>query len=107
MSRSLEEHRADVVALLSPLSPLTMSLADAVGCVVVADYVAPHPVPPLALAAGDGYAVRCSDTKGARLRPVTLAVTHDALPGGRPHGSLTERPSASRVARRCLLAQMP
>ncbi|NTV38554.1 MAG: hypothetical protein HGA51_01150 [Demequinaceae bacterium] len=84
MSRSLEEHRADVVALLSPLSPLSMSLADAVGCVSVADFTAPHPVPPLALAAKDGFAVRSADTKGARLRPVTLAVTHDALPGGSP-----------------------
>lgn len=61
-----------------------MSLADAVGCVVVADYEAPRPVPPLALAAGDGFAVRSADTKGARLRPVTLAVTHDALAGGSP-----------------------
>ena len=83
-SRSIEEHRADVVALLSPLTPLNLSLADAVGCVIVADYVAPRPVPPLALAAGDGFAVRSSDTKGARMRPVTLAVTHDALPGGSP-----------------------
>ncbi len=97
MSRSLEEHRADVVALLSPLSPLNMSLADAVGCVVVADYVAPHPVPPLALAAADGFAVRSADTKGARLRPVTLAVTHDALPGGSP--SRIVPGAAVRVAR--------
>jgi len=84
MSRSLEEHRADVVAFLSPLEPLNLSLADAVGCVVVADYVAPHAVPPLPLAARDGYAVRSADTKGARMRPVALAVTHDALPGGSP-----------------------
>ena len=97
MSRSLEEHRADVVALLSPLSPLNMSLADAVGCVLVADYTAPHPVPPLALAAGDGYAVRSADTQGARLRPVTLAVTHDALPGGSPTRLAQE--AAVRVAR--------
>jgi molybdopterin molybdotransferase len=96
-SRSLEEHRADVVALLSPLAPLNMSLSDAVGCVVVADYVAPHPVPPLALAAADGFAVRSADTKGARLRPVTLAVTHDALPGGSPTRVVPG--SAVRVAR--------
>ena len=83
-SRSLEEHRADVVALLSPLAPLNMSLTDAVGCVVVANYEAPRAVPPLALAAGDGFAVRSIDTKGARLRPVTLPVTHDALAGGSP-----------------------
>ncbi len=61
-----------------------MSLADAVGCVVVVDYEAPHSVPPLALAAGDGFAVRSVDTKGARSRPVTLSVTHDALAGGSP-----------------------
>ncbi|NYI40585.1 molybdopterin-binding protein [Demequina lutea] len=83
-SRSLEEHRADVVALFSPLAPLNLSLADAVGCVSVADYAAPHAIPPLALAARDGFAVRSVDTQGARMRPVTLAVTHDALPGGSP-----------------------
>jgi len=96
-SRSLEEHKADVVALLSPLAPLNMSLSDAVGCVVVADYVAPHSVPPLALVAADGFAVRSVDTKGARMRPVTLAVTHDALPGGSPTRVVPG--SAVRVAR--------
>lgn len=74
-----------------------MSLSDAVGCVVVADYVAPHPVPPLALVAADGFAVRSADTKGARMRPVTLAVTHDALPGGSPTRVVPG--SAVRVAR--------
>lgn len=83
-SHSLDEHRADVLALLSPLAPLNLSLADAVGCVMVADYVAPRAVPPLALAARDGYAVRSQDTRGARMRLVTLRVTHDALPGGSP-----------------------
>jgi molybdopterin molybdotransferase len=96
-SRSLDEHRADVVALLSPLAPLNLSLADAVGCVLVADYVAPRPVPPLALAARDGFAVRSVDTKGARMHPVTLAVTHDALPGASP--SRVMPGAAVRVAR--------
>ena len=83
-SHSLDEHRADVLALLSPLAPLNLSLADAVGCVMVADYVAPRAVPPLALASRDGYAVRSLDTRGARAQPVTLRITHDALPGGSP-----------------------
>jgi molybdopterin molybdotransferase len=96
-SRSLEEHRADVVALLSPLAPLNLSLADAVGCVLVADYVAPRPVPPLAIARRDGFAVRSADTKGARMHPVTLSVTHDALPGGSP--SRLVPGAAVRVAR--------
>lgn len=97
MSRSLEEHRADVVALLSPLAPLNMSLADAVGCVSVGDYEAPRSVPPLALAAGDGFALASVDTKGARLHPVTLPVTHDALPGGSP--TRLARGGAVRIAR--------
>lgn len=95
-TRSLEQHRADVVALLSPLAPLRLSLADAVGCVVVADYAA-SPVPPLAIAATDGYAVRRVDTEGARMRPVTLPVTHDALPGDSP--TRITPGSAVRVAR--------
>jgi molybdopterin molybdotransferase len=96
-TRSLDEYRADVLALVSPLAPLNLSLADAVGCVLVADYVAPRAVPPLDLAARDGYAVRSEDMRGARQRPVTLSVTHDALPGGSP----LRLPAASavRVAR--------
>lgn len=97
MTRSLDEYRADVLALVSPLAPLNLSLADAVGCVLVADYVARQAVPPLDLAARDGYAVRSEDTRGARQRPVSFTVTHDALPGGAPMRLLPG--SAVRVAR--------
>ncbi len=96
-SLSLEEHRADVLALLSPLQPLDTTLADAVGSVLVADFVAPADVPPLPLAAADGYAVRSADTKGARMRPVRLPVTHDVAPGGSP--TRLAPGSAARVAR--------
>lgn len=83
-SRSLEEHRSDVLALLSPLSPLDLTLADALGCVLAVDVIAREAVPALPIAAADGFAVRSGDSRGARMRPVTLPVTHDVLPGQRP-----------------------
>lgn len=96
-SLSIDEHRREILALLSPLHPLDLTLTDAVGRVIVADFVAPEPVPPLALAATDGYAIRAHDAKGARMRPVRLPVTHDALPGGAP--TRLASGTAARVAR--------
>ena len=96
-SRSLEEHRFDVLALLAPLLPLDLTLADALGCVLSADVVARENVPPLPIAAHDGYAVRSDDTRGARMRPVTLPVTHDVLPGSSPTRLLPR--TAARIAR--------
>ncbi|WP_291383447.1 molybdopterin molybdotransferase MoeA [Demequina sp.] len=96
-SCSLEEHRADVLALLAPLSPLDLTLADALGCVAVADLVARTAVPALGIAATDGFAVRSSDTRGARMRPVTLPVTHDVLPGNGPTRLMPF--TAARIAR--------
>jgi len=96
-SRSLEEHRSDVLALLAPLSPLDLTLADALGCVLAVDVVAREAVPGLPIAARDGFAVRASDTRGARMRPVNLPVTHDVLPG---HGPTRLMPlTAARIAR--------
>jgi molybdopterin molybdotransferase len=96
-SRSLEEHRLDVLALLAPLSPLDLTLADALGCVLAVDVVAREAVPGLPIAARDGFAVRSSETRGARMRPVTLAVTHDVLPG---HDATRLMPgTAARIAR--------
>ncbi len=96
-SRSLEEHRSDVLALLAPLSPLDLTLADALGCVLAVDVVARAAVPGLPIAARDGFAVSSSDARGARMRPVTLPVTHDVLPGQSPT-RLTPG-TAARIAR--------
>ncbi|MCB2412430.1 molybdopterin molybdotransferase MoeA [Demequina sp. TTPB684] len=96
-SRSLEEHRSDVLARLSPLAPLDLVLADAMGCVLAQDMVARTDVPALPIAAWDGFAVRSGDLRGARMRPVSLPVTHDVLPG---HGPTRLMPgTVARIAR--------
>lgn len=96
-SRSLIEHRDDVIARLTPLTPLNVSLADAVGSVLAADAIALEDVPPVAIAACDGYAVRASDVAGAARKAVTLPVTQDVVPGHAP--TRLARGAAARVAR--------
>jgi molybdopterin molybdotransferase len=96
-SRSLEEHRSDVLALLAPLAPLDLMLADALGCVLAADVVARADVPALPIASRDGFAVRSGDARGARLRPVSLPVSHDVLPGQSPTRLMPG--TAARIAR--------
>lgn len=96
-SRSLEQHRTDVLELLAPLSPLDLTLADAMGCVLAVDVVTRRPIPAVAIAARDGFAIRSSDVRGARMRPLTLPVSHDVLPG---HGPTRLMPgTAARIAR--------
>lgn len=96
-SRSLAEHRAAVLAALPQPTQLQLTLSDAVGCVVVEDVVAPDAVPPVAIAACDGYAVRAAETPGPGRGPVTVPVTHDVLPGNAPTRLLAG--TAARIAR--------
>jgi len=96
-SRSLEEHRSDVLALLAPLSPLDLTLAEALGCVLAVEVVAREAVPGLPIAARDGFAVRASDARGARVHPVTLPVTHDVFTGQGPSRLMPG--TAARIAR--------
>jgi molybdenum cofactor synthesis domain-containing protein len=60
-----------------PVQPTPLS--DALGLVLGESVAAPHPVPPFANSAMDGYAVRAEDTRGA---PVALNVLED-VPAGR------------------------
>jgi molybdopterin molybdotransferase len=96
-SRSLEEHRSDVLALLTPLAPLDLVLADALGCVLATDVLVRANVPELPIASRDGFAVRSGDARGARMRPISLPVTHDVLPGQGPTRLMPG--TAARIAR--------
>lgn len=96
-SRSLEEHRSDILELLAPLSPLDLTLSDALGCVLAVDVVCRDAVPAMPIAAHDGYAVRSDDVRGSRMRPVTLRVDHDVLPGHAPTRLMPGQ--AARIAR--------
>lgn len=80
--RSVSEHLAAVLDAARPVVPLDVVLADADGCILAEDVTAPADVPPRAVAARDGYALRAADV-GARGGPapvpdVTLPVVDDA-----------------------------
>ncbi|MBD8078196.1 gephyrin-like molybdotransferase Glp [Cellulosimicrobium arenosum] len=72
MATTLDEHRADVEALLAPLARREVTgLAEAAGRVLAADVAALAPVPAFRNAQMDGFAVRAADTAdGATLRVV-------------------------------------
>jgi molybdopterin molybdotransferase len=77
--RSVEEHRAEVAALLAPTPAENRPLAGCLGLVLAEDVTAPVALPPFDNSAMDGYAVRAADVAGA---PVTLPVEAD-IPAGR------------------------
>jgi molybdopterin molybdotransferase len=77
--RSVEEHRALVASLLSPMPAEDVPLAEARGRVLAADVVARVSLPSFDNSAMDGYAVRAAEVAGA---PVTLPVAFD-IPAGR------------------------
>lgn len=92
---SVDEHRADVAALLAPLADAArrrartqdVDLADALGRVLAGDLVAPVAVPLFRNSQMDGYAVRAADVADARTEaPVRLAVAAEiaAAPGVPP-----------------------
>src|SRR5579875_2520658 len=73
---SVDAHVADVAALVRPLDPIELPLAEAEGCVLAADLEARYPLPSFDNSAMDGYAVRAADVAGASAdEPVTLPVT--------------------------------
>lgn len=76
--RTVDEHLADILSIVHPLSSLEVGLLDAHGCVLAEDVVATTAVPPYHVAAVDGYAVRTPDVAGA---PVALPVVGDVLAG--------------------------
>ncbi|MFE6237196.1 gephyrin-like molybdotransferase Glp [Cellulosimicrobium sp. NPDC057862] len=92
---SVDQHRADVAALLAPLVEAArrrtrtedVVLADALGRVLAADLVAPVAVPLFRNSQMDGYAVRAADVAGASAEtPVRLTVAAEipAAPGFPP-----------------------
>ena len=96
--REATRRALDVVA---PLAPLEVALADARGCLLAQDVQADTPLPPVDLAAFDGYAVRAADTHlpgghdedGARI----LRVVAQVRPGDVDPASVV-RGSAVRVS---------
>ena len=85
--------RRQVIAAMPRLPVRPTPLFEARGLVLATDVVAPHPVPPFANSAVDGYAVRSSDTAEV---PVELVVTGD-LPAGTSPTTAVTAGSAIRI----------
>lgn len=69
----LDEARARTLSRIERLPPADLQLAEAHGCVLAADIVAPMDLPPFTSSAMDGFAVRAADVSGAvPERPVAL-----------------------------------
>lgn len=78
-TRTVDEHRQVVAALLPPMPAEEVPLAGARGRVLAVDLVAASSLPLFDNSAMDGYAVRVADVAAA---PVTLPVAAD-IPAGR------------------------
>lgn len=89
--RSVEEHLAECLRGIEPLSALDVPLLDAQGCILAEDVTAGHPLPAFDHAAVDGYAVRLADVSGASASsPVVLPVVGDVGAGRAPTVSVQE-----------------
>jgi len=77
----LEEARRAVLAACASLEPVTVSLAEAAGCITADDLQALEDVPPFENSAVDGYAVRAGDTSTV---PVELDVAGTIAAGAPP-----------------------
>jgi len=78
----VDDHLAQILEAVEPLSPLDLTLGDAHGCVIAEDVVSSFPLPPFDNSAMDGYAVRSSDlTAATESQPVTLPVVGDIAAG--------------------------
>lgn len=82
--KSVDQHLADVLAGIAPLTPLDLQLLDAHGCILAEDVVAPADLPAFDNSSMDGYAVVAADLAAAGPdAPVSLPVLGD-IPAGRP-----------------------
>jgi molybdopterin molybdotransferase len=79
---SVEEHLADILSTIRPLTPTQLSLGDAYGLVLAEDVTATSPLPSFDNSAMDGYAVRVEDVASAsEENPVTLPVVAEVAAG--------------------------
>jgi molybdopterin molybdotransferase len=79
---SVDEHLAAILAAVSPLAALELTLSDAHGCVLAEDVHSTFPLPPFDNSAMDGYAVRAADiAQATEAAPVVLPVVGDVAAG--------------------------
>ena len=91
--RPLADAQRDVLDAMERLPVTSVSLDQCLGLVLAKDVVAPHPVPPFANSAMDGFAVRAADVMSP---PVSLAVLED-VPAGSVAGSAVTPGTAIKI----------
>lgn len=94
--RTVAEHLAQALALVTPLPSVEMPLDEALGCRLSHDVVSGSDLPRWDNSAMDGYAVRAADTVGASSDPVRLDVIAD-LPAGSAETPLVGPGTAARI----------
>lgn len=85
--KSVEQHVADVLSVISPLPVIELDLLDATGCVLAEEVRASTALPSFDNSSMDGYAVVAADVAEASAeRPARLPVVADIAAGdGSPH----------------------
>ncbi len=101
--RTVETHRAEVLALVETLPDIQLRLHEALGLTLAADVNAKLAVPPFTNSAMDGFAVRVAEVAEASPdRPVSLRVTAD-IPAGEVSGQPITEGTAQRIMTGALL----
>jgi len=79
---TVEAYQSAILSAISPLTPVSLELADAEGCVLAEDVTAAVALPPFDNSGMDGYAVLAADVAGAAQdAPATLQVTGEIAAG--------------------------
>jgi len=87
---SVDDYREGILAGLSPLAPITLSLAECHGCVLAENVTAAWPLPSFDNSSMDGYAVQSADIEAATAdSPVSLTVVDDVPAGYRADVDVT------------------
>jgi molybdopterin molybdotransferase len=85
--KPLAEARREVLSAMRLLPVVEIPLGEAQGLALAEGVTAPHPVPPFANSAMDGYAVRVADVSNP---PVVLRISEDVPAGSVATGSVVE-----------------
>ena len=85
--KPLEESRREVLDAMSLLPVIEIPLEEAQGLALASAVTAPHPVPPFANSAMDGYAVRVADVADP---PVVLKISEDVPAGSVASGAVVQ-----------------
>ena len=99
--KPLADAQREVLAAMQRLPAAPVALADADGLVLAEVVLAPHPVPPFANSAVDGYAVHAADTVAV---PADLAVIEDIPAGSVPRHAI-EPGTSSRIMTGAILPE--